>query len=367
MIVVNGNVVTHSGTAYKILIFPANTTMNPSNRISNTSIKKIIELVKTGATVLIDSIYKKQFLQNGVAFNFIAEKDKVSFSFGKGKFVLTPFAAESMEVLGLPKDVKLLSYKSDYKKLAFTHRKINEIDVYFLSNQSSKQETFTLAFRTRNKLPEYWHTITSSVTKLRDWYVKDSSTIVTIELMPYQTTFIVFRDSTRLLHGEGDNRINAVPYNTVWTNDWQLQFDTALGGPLKPILTKDLKDWTSYTDTNIKYYSGTVIYKNSFTLENTNWVMLSFSKIEGIATIKINGIDCGTIFTYPYFTNISKAVKKGFNTIEIDVTNTWNNRLVLDSQLPPEKRVTYTMHPFNWSKKPLQPAGIIGEVKIVSY
>jgi len=267
----------------------------------------------------------------------------------------------------LPKDVKLLNHKADYKKLAFTHRKINEADVYFICNQSSKQETFTLAFRTKNKLPEYWHTILPSVTKLRDWYVKDSSTVVTIELLPYQTTFIVFRDSTQLSKGEGSHNVDAVPNNAVWTSDWQLQFDTAYGGLSKPLLTKDLKDWTSYTDTSIKYYSGTVVYKNSFTLENINWVMLSFSKIENIATIKVNGIDCCTIFTYPYYTNISKAVKKGLNTIEIAVTNTWNNRLVLDSQLPSEKRITYTMHPFNWSKKSLQPAGIIGEVKITSY
>ncbi len=367
MKVIDGKVVTQGGAMYKILLIPAHTAMNPINRISNGSIKKIIELVKAGATVLIDSIYQKQFVQSGATFNFRVEKNIIASTFGKGKFVLTPFVAESFETLGLPKDVKLLNHKADYKKLAFTHRKINEADVYFLSNQSSKQETFTLAFRTKNKLPEYWHTIQPSVTKLRDWYVKDSSTVVTIELFPYQTTFIVFRDSTQLLKGEGGHSVNAVPNNAVWTSDWQLQFDTAYGGLSKPLLAKDLKDWTSYTDTSIKYYSGTVIYKNSFTLENTNWVMLSFSKIENIATIKVNGIDCGTIFTYPYYTNISKAVKKGLNTIEIAVTNTWNNRLILDSQLPPEKRVTYTAYPFDWSKKSLQSAGIIGEVKIVSY
>ncbi len=367
MKITDGKVVTQGGATYKILVIPAHTAMNPNNKISIASIKKIIELVKAGATVLIDSTYKKLFVQSGVTFNFVGEKNMIASSLGKGKFVLTPFVAESFEMLGLPKDVKLLNYKADYKKLAFTHRKINEADVYFLSNQSSKQETFTLAFRTKNKLPEYWHTTQPSVTKLRDWYVKDSSTVVTIELFPYQTTFIVFRDSTQLLKGEGGHSVNAVPNNAVWTSDWQLQFDTAYGGLSRPLLTKDLKDWTSYTDTSIKYYSGTVVYKNSFMLENTNWVMLSFSKIENIATIKVNGIDCGTIFTYPYYTNISKAVKKGLNTIEIAVTNTWNNRLILDSQLPPEKRITYTMHPFNWSKKSLQPAGIIGEVKIVSY
>jgi len=61
---------------------------------------------------------------------------------------------------------------------------------------------------------------------------------------------------------------------------------------------------------------------------------------------------------------ISKVLQLGNNTIEIAVTNTWNNRLVLDSQLPAAKRITYTVYPFDWSKKPLQPAGIIGDISI---
>lgn len=367
MKVVNGNVVTQGGMNYKILVLPAHTKMNPLNRISDRSIKKIIELIKAGATVLIDSIYQKQFVQNGVAFNFIGEKNMVASSFGKGKFVLTPFVAESFETLGLPKDVKLLNYKADYKKLAFVHKKNNHADAYFISNQTNKQEVFTIAFRVQYKLPEYWHTTTPSVTKLNNWYIKDSATIITIELQPYESAFVVFKDSTRLVKGTDIESKQAVPYDAEWKHDWTIQFDTALGGPKLPFITQQLQDWTTYSDSSIKYYSGTAIYKNTFSLDSKYRVILSLKKLAGIATIKINGQVCGTIWTYPYYLNITDFVKQAENTIEIEVTNTWNNRLVLDSQLPSEKRITYTMHPFNWSKKSLQPAGIIGEVKITSY
>ena len=84
-----------------------------------------------------------------------------------------------------------------------------------------------------------------------------------------------------------------------------------------------------------------------------------------IATVKVNGVDCGTIWTPPYQLDISAVLKEGTNLIEIDVTNTWHNRLIADAQLPPHQRLTFTTAPFRLQGKPLQPAGLTGAVKLV--
>ena len=91
---------------------------------------------------------------------------------------------------------------------------------------------------------------------------------------------------------------------------------------------------------------------------------LWIDSVYNIATVKINGINCGTLWTYPYVLDISKAVKSGENKIEIEVTNTWHNRLIGDNLLPPGKRITWTTAPFRLKDKPLLPAGIIGEIKL---
>ncbi|ULT41295.1 hypothetical protein KRR40_42585 [Niabella defluvii] len=57
-------------------------------------------------------------------------------------------------------------------------------------------------------------------------------------------------------------------------------------------------------------------------------VYLSIDSVFNIATVIINGTDCGTIWTAPYQLDISKAIKAGNNTIEIKVSNTWANRLI---------------------------------------
>ena len=83
-----------------------------------------------------------------------------------------------------------------------------------------------------------------------------------------------------------------------------------------------------------------------------------------MATVKINGRDCGTLWTPPYRLDISDAVKPGINTIEIQVANTWANRLMGDNLLPEKDRITWTTAPFRLKDKPLLKAGILGNISL---
>ena len=92
------------------------------------------------------------------------------------------------------------------------------------------------------------------------------------------------------------------------------------------------------------------------------WITLD--SIFNIATVKVNGIDCGTLWTFPLGLEITKAIRKGENKIEIEVTNTWHNRLIGDNLLSPDKRLTWTTAPFRLKDKPLLTAGLVGNVKL---
>ena len=368
MNVVNGNVVTQGGMSYKILVIPAHTKMNPSNRISNASIKKIIDLVKAGATILIDSTYKKLFVQNDVSFNFRVEKNIIASKFGKGKFVLTPFAAESFKALGVDRDVEILTKDINSNEIVFTHRSINGTEVYFISNQVAKERTIQLALNTVNKQPEVWDAMSGKIISTYAGEFQNGKTVIWLKFLPNESKFIIFKKDTVDLKFKSV-MCGGVSRSYSVSKNWQLQFDTLYGGNKEIVFFDTLQDWSKHSNEKIKYYSGTAIYSNIIELNQVKDLTFSIkiNGLCGVATVKINNLVCGTTFINESEIDISKAVKKGLNTIEIAVTNTWNNRLVLDSQLPPEKRVTYTMYPFDWSKKPLQPAGIIGEVKIVSY
>ena len=129
-------------------------------------------------------------------------------------------------------------------------------------------------------------------------------------------------------------------------------------------------DWTTSSDEKLKHYSGTAIYTTVFTQKSISknkryWI--DFGKVANIANLKINNQYVGGVWTAPWKLDITDYLKKGKNTIEIKVTNTWNNRLIGDDKLPENERKTWTIIKNTTAESPLHEAGLIGPVNIEIY
>ena len=81
-----------------------------------------------------------------------------------------------------------------------------------------------------------------------------------------------------------------------------------------------------------------------------------------MAQVRLNGKDLGVVWTAPWQVEITDAVKPAGNRLEIDVVNLWPNRLIGDSALPPEKRLTKTNVPKFKKDSPLLPSGLLGPI-----
>ena len=69
------------------------------------------------------------------------------------------------------------------------------------------------------------------------------------------------------------------------------------------------------------------------------------------------------VWTAPWRIDIAGAVKPQGNDLEIHVVNQWPNRLIGDSRLPADKRLTksnYQLKP----NDPLVPSGLLGPVTL---
>ena len=53
--------------------------------------------------------------------------------------------------------------------------------------------------------------------------------------------------------------------------------------------------------------------------ERGSRVFLKFKGVSDVATVRVNGIPCGTAWTAPYEVEVTSALKKGKNTLEIEV------------------------------------------------
>jgi hypothetical protein len=159
--------------------------------------------------------------------------------------------------------------------------------------------------------------------------------------------------------------INTIPLK----NAWSISFDPSAGGPINEVKVDGFRSWTAHPMDSIRYYSGTATYVNHFDLNDLRSAptTLRLDKLHDLATVRINGNACGTVWTAPYEVDIFKALKKGKNRIEIDVTNTWHNRLIYDESLPESKRVTWTTAPFRLKGKPLLPAGLVAAPTFIRY
>ena len=126
--------------------------------------------------------------------------------------------------------------------------------------------------------------------------------------------------------------------------------------------------WPESSDPVIKYFSGTATYQTTFSVhpwrKGTQFV-LDLGEVKNIAEIMVNGQHLGGVWKTPFRMNISGALKKGVNTLEIRVTNTWVNRLIGDAQPEVKNKTTFTTMPFYQANSPLVPAGLLGPVNII--
>jgi hypothetical protein len=107
-----------------------------------------------------------------------------------------------------------------------------------------------------------------------------------------------------------------------------------------------------------------------------------------MAEVVLNGKPLGVLWKPPYRVNVTDALKRGENTLDIKVVNLWINRQIGDEQLPedsdrnpdgtlkswpawlnegqpsPTGRYTFTSWRLWKNTDPLSPSGLLGPVRI---
>ena len=395
----DGHVVFESGASYKILVIPGKMKMNPNYQyMSYNTVEKLAELIKAGAKVIVGD---KPLYQSGIKqvtaakFNQVVEDiwegnfesyknnnhPVYTKKLGLGQIFKAPFYSETFDVFGLKRDLtvhEVIDNKviSDYAKdIAYTHRIDGDKEIYFISNQQNRKRALYLTLRNGKKSVQTYDAVSNIWSKPYKINNAFEETNIDLILHPNQSIFVVLDTPGvySFYSKSAEDQLKAAKKGIRdkkqlnISENWQVQFDPAYGGPAKPVLFNELIDWTKSTDSLIKYYSGTAVYTKNFiyngAIENA-WIDLS--AFSCMAEVKINGISCGTLWTAPFRLAISKALKKGENQISIEVVNTWANRLIGDSKLPENKRITQTTAPFRLEGKPLNPAGLFGPVTIQS-
>ena len=381
----NGKISFGGGIEYSALLFPGSRRMAPNKIISLAVAEKILQLVKDGATAFIDEkpIAAPSFQTDIDAKKWKAVVDElwikpndliennsasISWKLGKGTVIVLPFLDADFSKIEMDPDVLFSDSKNqDRGSIAWTHRRTADEEIYFISNQLEEQRTISISFRESGKIPSLYNPVTDEITVLKEWKVENGRTIIPLELDKNESCFVIFKRKTTITNLANGTNLSSFKTVQILDENWNLQFDANFKGPEKALKINSLFDWSTSENENIKYYSGTAVYTKELVRDqNTKEaVYLNLGSIANLAEVIVNGIDCGTIWTFPYRTNISKALKKGKNTITIKVTNTWANRLIGDQKLPEKDRLTWTTARYRLvESENLLKAGLLGPVTL---
>jgi hypothetical protein len=242
--------------------------------------------------------------------------------------------------------------------MLWKHRQDGATDIYFLSNQQGHERTESVSFRVADRAPELWWPDTGRVEAV-PFEVKDGRTVVSLHFDPAGSVFVVFRKA------KSDAPLRKwEPGKTIEVNGpWEVQFPTQRLGLDK------LVSWTDRKEAAIKYHSGVATYRKTIELplaepgKPAAAAILDLGAVHAIARVRVNGQEVATLWKPPYTVDITAAARPGENKLEVEVVNTWLNRLVGDQQ-GGAKPVTFTtMKAWNAGTR-LQPAGLLGPVAV---
>ncbi len=381
----NGKLTLPHGQSYRLMMIPDRKDMSVE------VLKRLEQLIFEGATVIGPKPERATSLKNypecDEQVKSIAEKiwgncdgtTIKSNQYGKGTVHWGKSLKQVLDELQIPPDFDLKKIDNNDHRIDYIHRQTETEDIYFVSNSSEIEKHFTAVFRVdTNRIPEIWDAETGLVQREVSYSKTENGISLELVMDPLASRFVLFKIKSSgkndaelkydLQYGFPRTENNLISLDI--TSNWDIRFDTGMGGPEKYTMDQ-LMSWSDVELEGIKYYSGKATYTRTFSAPEKDLkkaeVFVLFDDIQEMARVFINDNDCGIVWTPPYRANITPWLKPGNNTLRIEVINTWNNRIVGDVKNPGQTQYTISniKNSKFTTKSTLLKSGLAGKAEIV--
>jgi len=359
----DGALTTATGMNYKALYFG-----NGAKKVTLPVLKKVLEFVQQGAVLIGTKPEGSPSLSD--------DPDEVKkiidtlwpgeaeATVGNGKVFNTNETASVLKEIGLEPDFSYVP-SADESRVMFIHRKLNNGGIYFIANQTDREERIEASFRISGYKAELWDPATGEISPA-SWESDGNFTKVDIPIGRFGSVFVVFREKTKKssvsLPEPEEQLVEQL------AGPWQVEFQAERGAPASAVFD-DLIDFRDSPDPGIRYFSGIATYKKEVQIpvnisDKELWIDLG--QVFNLAEVWVNGQIAGTAWKPPFRVKIGNLVNEGNNIIEIKAVNLWVNRLIGDAQPGVENKITLTTRNFYRADSPLVPSGLTGPVRIIS-
>jgi hypothetical protein len=313
-------------TSYQTILMPS------LKLIPLESLEKIIDLAKSGATVLME-----QLPEDVPGLGNLAERQAKFQELKKSlKFEQTN---EIVQIAKIGKGQILMGSLTDLLSASETRRErmfdlglqcIRRIDgnttVYFIANRGEEVIDEMVSLQTKIGSAVLYNPMTGAFGKVKTNSSGQSGEAY-LQLSPGESCLVqVFSENIDVPEYASFKASGEI--NTL-NSDWTLTFLT--GGPElpKPVKLSKLGSWTEIVDDSCQAFSGTAVYKTNFPKPSgdARFYKLDLGKVAHSARVSLNGKELITLISEPFSVVIPAGDLKNENTLEVFVTNLMGNRM----------------------------------------
>lgn len=323
MWVEDGFVALPSGMRYAYLVLPDHARYTPD------ALKKVLELVEAGATVigarpsrspsLNDFPNADQTIQQLAAKLWPEAAGAGERRVGQGRVI----TGKSFETI-LAEDKLVSDFHAAMTDpdgdVRYIHRLLDSGHIYFVASQSEEAEEMVLTFRVSGMQPEMWNPVTGEKSDIVMYSDDGTSTSIPLRMESFGSQFILFqkssdgKDSVVELTKDGSRvrsvkdpvdimselspavhaatngelsllvweaavyavdfkkgtsstvNVQDLPLPETVSEDWSVTFQKDRSAPEGPIAFDQLISWTERPEAGIKYFSGTASYEKAITI-----------------------------------------------------------------------------------------------------
>lgn len=358
--VIDGQWATPEGIRYPLLWIPERGRMLPE------TLERLLSLVRQGGVLVADAPTGMATLSTSdhqrERYEAAVQALWPSSGYGVRRIgegcILSGFTVdEALASLGLQPDVQGLGNR-------WVHRRTAGADWYFVCADREQSFDGEVTFRCTGRV-ERWNTVDGTRCPLPVTRTTADCTTVSLHLAVGESAFIVFTPSK--FHSIDDHPSSLTSHLAPLTSQpWTVTFPAGWGIEA-PVTLNELKPWCQMDlSEEGRAFSGTATYTTTFDLSSLNRharYLLHLGQVEMIAVVRLNGQELGTLWTEPYDLDITSALRKGTNTLEVEVTSSWFNRLVYDAAQPEPQRKTWVISGPSASAS-LRNTGLLGPVTL---
>ena len=263
--------------------------------------------------------------------------------------------------------------------LTFIHKRVDNVDVYFVSNLEPKPITTEVTFRVAGKTPQRWDAVTGKTGEPVDFRKAANGTTIPVTFEPWESAFYIFTDEPAPPQVTPTVLTGPLPEPQPIAGTWKMKL-AGFGFDTLDTTISQLTDWTK--DERTRHFSGTGHYEIEFDLPAERIMAgtrmtLDLGQVGDLAEVWLNGQSLGTSWMAPHRLDITAAARAGKNVLVVEVTDTLINYVSGMKAMPdvaPELQARLghanptiyenSGHIGETHETDLPPSGLIGPVQI---